>query len=417
VILNFVYFVVSSLAPLVYPRGYYGSVSFNALPISLLILCLAFLSFDMGVLLSGGLPKTRRVIVSGPARIAGLGVLTTLAAVALWSTRIVLATMGYGITHVPTMVTLDPDVSQMSVLSGSLAYVPLCLCLARLCSHDLLPGELRVWRRRLAWVFVADLLYYVLTGSRLGLLWEILIPLWACWCRKVRVLSRVMVLVLGLAVAAAVPLIYAQRSALAGLRPQLGENHLKLTRDYLPAAEGDLAGANLWSTLTAGAVADASRLSAIGPFSGVAEKVVSGRYSLMWGNTLGAELPLLVPHLLWPAKPVGEKIDYIINRHFNLFSFDELTTCQTELLANFGIVGLCVGLLLYGVVTERVCAPLAPGSSASEPTLFFLLCAMPLVFRVETDITMILAGLRLLVPVWALLRAFEQRGSLQLRES
>lgn len=53
VILNFVYFVPASLAPFFFSGAYYGTISLKAIPISLLILCIGFLSFAIGVFLSG----------------------------------------------------------------------------------------------------------------------------------------------------------------------------------------------------------------------------------------------------------------------------------------------------------------------------------------------------------------------------
>ena len=407
--LNFVYFVPSSLMPLIFPNAYYGTLSLASLDISLLILALAFFSFDLGILISGIVPRLYRLSATHVDRISGLGALTFAALAVLWTTRVVLARVGFGITHVPSMVVADPSVSQMSVLSDSLAYVPLALCLTRICSLGVDAHEFRSWRRWLLCIFVTDALYYVLAGFRLGLLWEVLIPVWVLWCRRVRIMPRGVTPVLLLALTGIVPFTYAQRAALDAARPQLGEDQLKLTQEYLPAAENSLAGNNFKTTIGGGIEADAGRLTAVGPFTGVAERVLSGSYSFMWGGTLVAQTPLLVPRLMWAEKSIGENIDYVINRHFDLDSTDELTTCETELLANFGIIGLCLGMLGYGFITERICAPLRAHSTVSEPTLFLVLTAMPLVFRVETDITSILAGLRLLIPIWLVFRFFKYR--------
>lgn len=335
--------------------------------------------------------------------------------IALWVTRVILATMGFGVTHAPTVVPLDSTVSQMSVLAGSLAYLPLSLCLARICAPSSSLRQVRIWRKVLAWVFITDVVYYTLAGARLALLWEILIVVWALSYRKVRVVRRALIPVLGLVLCSALAIVYAERASLGIVRPQLGENQLRLSRVYLPATKENLVGGNFWSALEAGRISDAGRLTAIGPFSGVAEKVVGGRHSLMWGETLGAELPLLIPQVFWPTKPIGEKIDLMINRHFDLFSLDELTTCETELIANFGVIGLCAGMLLYGMITERFCAPLSAGSAVSERTIVLLLCTVPLLFRVETDITGILVGLRIIVPLWTILRLLESRGVAGMR--
>jgi len=407
--LNFVYFVPSSLMPLIFPNGYYGTISFASLGSSLVILALAFLCFDLGILMSGIVPRIHGLSATYVRRISGLRATTIAALAALWTARIVLARMGFGITHVPSMVIADTSVSQISVLSESLAYVPLALCLTRICSLAGRGYEFCAWRRWFLCIFVTDLLYYVLAGSRLGLLWEILISVWVLWSRRVRLIPKIVTPVLVLALVSIVPLIYGQRAALNAVRPQLGEDHLRLTREYLPTAEDSLLGQNLKTTMEEGIEADAGRLTAVGPFSGVMERVLSGRYSLMWGATLAAETPLLIPRLIWAEKSIGENVDYVISRHFDLDSTDELTTCETELLANFGIIGLCLGMLGYGFITERICAPLQAHSAVSEPMMFLILAAMPLVFRVETDITSIFAGLRVLVPIWLVLRIFEHR--------
>lgn len=412
VILNFVYFALSSLVPLVYPNAYYGAISFAALGPSLLILALAFLCFDLGIMLAGRAVDVRRSTMTHIGRISGLGGLTVVGLAVVWTMRIVLAKMGFGITHAPSLVGTDPLVSEISVVAQSLAYVPLAFCLSRICSPVVCPAEFRLWRAWFFCVFVTDVAYYVLAGSRLGLLWEVLIPAWVLWCRGVRVLPRTLKPVLTVALVGVIPLIYGQRAALEEARPQLGEDHLKLTRQYLPTAEGSLVGSNLGPAIAQGVATDAGRLTAVGPLSGVADRVLNGNYSLMWGETLAAEAPLLVPRLLWSEKSVGEKIEYIINRHFNLDSLDELSTCEMELLANFGVFGLCLGLLLYGFATQRICRPLSVISAVSEPTLFLVLCAMPLVFRVETDIASIFAGLRPIIPIWLILRVFEQKRPL-----
>ncbi len=413
VVLNFLYFVAASLAPLLYPRAYYGTISFSAMPVALLVLSLGFLCFDVGVLISGAVPSKPRRRTSGFGRISNLGVLTLISVVTLWTTRVVLAGRGFGITHAPNMVSVDRSVSEMSVLVLSLAYIPLSFALARICSGLSTTHEQRRWKKYFWCIFLTDVLYYTLAGSRQGLVWEFLITVWVCWLRDVPVLHRRSAPILCVILLPLLAAVYAQRSALETAQPRLGESHLKLTHDYISIAERSILAGAFWSAVSAGLDSDAGRLTAVGPFSGVAQKAVDDQYPLMWGETLAAELPLLVPHAVWPTKPIGEKIDYIINRHFDLFSLDELCTSETELLANFGILGLCAGLLLFGILTERLCASLVPGAPVSESTLFFVLGAMPFVFHVETDITTVLMGLRLLVPLWIVVHLFEHKVRLQ----
>jgi hypothetical protein len=417
VVLNFVYFGVASVAPLLYPNADYGTISFRTIPLSLLILSLGFLCFDVGVLVSSAFPRKERGQTESFGRISNLGILTLANLVSLWATRTVLATKGFGITHTPTMVSVDRSLSEMSVLAQSLAYIPVSLCLARTCSGTSTGRELRRWKRYFWSVLLTDFLYYTFAGSRQGLLWEALIPVWVCWIRGVPIARRHSASILCVIAVPLLLVIYAQRRALEVARPQIGENHLKLTRDYIPAAERSILAGAFWATFSADLGSDAGRLTAIGPFSGVVEKVVSDQYPLMWGETLADEIPLLVPQALWPTKPVGEKIDLIINRHFDMFSLDELSSSETEVFANFGILGLCLGMLIYGTLTERLCALLKPGSPVSETTLFFVLSLIPFVFHVETDITGILSAIRFLLPVWIVLRLFERRVCIRSCES
>jgi hypothetical protein len=162
-------------------------------------------------------------------------------------------------------------------------------------------------------------------------------------------------------------------------------------------------------SLEEGMHADSGRLTAIGPISGVVDGLSNRNFQPMWGETWREELPLLIPRVLWPAKPIPRNIDEVINRHFNLPGDDDLTTYQTELLANFGVWGLCAGMLFFGVLTEGVLGCLVRNARTSEPVTFCVLYAIPALFLVETDTTGMLGTLRILPAIWLLLTVLAAR--------
>jgi len=409
VLLNFVYFVAATVVPLAYPHLKVINISFEAIPLALLILCLGFLCFDIGIVFAGRLPRLLPPESLGVKRVRGLGVLFAVLATVLWGLRVFLAANGLGIAHATYLLSLGWEIRQLAVVSNSLAFVPLCLCLARLACKASSKAELHGWQRRAIWVMAADLAYYLWAGARLPLLWEVLVVAWCAWLRLIPPFPRRKTLVLGICLVIAMPIVYAQRGALRYVAPQAGEDQVALTRGYLLREQKQVMSSSFVETLEEGLDADSGRLTAIGPFSAVVNALFNRNFPLMWGETWREELPVLVPHLLWPAKPVPRNIDAVIDGHFNLPGDDDLTTCETELLANLGVLGLCAGMLLFGVLTEGVLSCLVRNAGASEPVTACVLCSLPVLFLVEADTTGMLAGLRILPVLWLVLSALAVR--------
>jgi hypothetical protein len=413
VVLNFVYFVLATLVPLVYPQVRILSVSVESIPLALLILCLGFLFFDVGVFISGKMPNSWPPPSSGATRVRGLGAIFAVLVGALWGLRLVLAIRGWGITHASNLLAFDWQLRQLVALANAIAFMPLCLCLARLCSSGSSKVELRRWQRRLVWVLAADLAYYLWAGARLLLLWEGLIAFWCVWLRLTPALPRRRLFLLCVSFALAMPIVYAERDALGYAFPHEGENQVGLTRTYLLPEETRILRRSMVATVKAGLDADSGRLTAVGPFAAVADGLFNGDVPLMWGEIWSKELPILMPRILWPSKPIQASVDQLINRHFDLPGDDDLTTYQTELLASFGIGGLCGGMLLFGFLTERILGFLVRNAATSEPAAFCILYAMPALFRVETDTSGILAGLRLIPVLWIFLTLLSVRRSVR----
>ena len=335
--------------------------------------------------------------------------MVAVAAGAIWLLRLYFAAHGRGITHAPGQLETPRDLQPLAVAMYHLQYVPLCLCLSKLCNRSLSPAKLHTWRNRMVIILALDILYFLFAGYRLALLWELLIIVWALWLRLIPSFSRrwyayaVLVLVL------VAPVINAQRAALQDLSFSPGENQLSLTRDLLPGEARQLVGLTDERSDT-DFVSNAARFTGVAPISAVADGILNRHYPLMWGETLREGLPYIVPRALWPSKPEQLNVDIIIERNFGLRDVDDLTLIETECLANFGIMGLCLCMFAFGFILNRFFCYLIRVAPVSEPRAACLLMALPVVFNVESDITGVLAGLRVIPFVYAALILLSVRG-------
>jgi hypothetical protein len=67
-------------------------------------------------------------------------------------------------------------------------------------------------------------------------------------------------------------------------------------------------------------------------------------------------------------------------------------------------------MFLFGVMTNTFFCYLIKMAPFSEPRTACLLVTLPVIFNVETDITSVLAGLRILPALYALLMLLSVRG-------
>lgn len=409
--LNFLYFVLGTLVPLVYPDTSFPTISVPAVPMTILILALGFAFLGIGIFVSRRMVKTWFPKSRDFVTVQGMETLVVAVAGAIGALRIYFATQGYGITHIAGggVLVLPRHVQPLAVAVSELQYVPVCLCITRLCNRRLPPRKVAAWQIGLAINLTADILYFTLTGNRLALLWELLVLLWAMWLRLIPGFSRRWYAYAGLLLGLAAVVIASQRSVLAYLPAQAGENQLTLTRDLLPEQVRSLEG-SAWADTGQNSVSQLGRFTGVAPISAVSDRILNDRYPLLWGETLKEGFPFLVPRALWPSKPEQLNVDTIIERNFDLPDIDDLTLLQTESLANFGIVGLCLWMFLFGVMTNTFFGYLIKVAPFSEPLTACLLVTVPVVFNVETDITCVLAGLRILPVLYAVLMLLSIRG-------
>jgi hypothetical protein len=410
VALNFLYFVVGTLMLFASPRARGVNISPSEVPVAMLLLAIGFALYAAGIALSGSgvkkwFPKARDIVT-----VRGMGILVTVIAGVIWVLRLHFASQGFGITHAGGFELLARNTQATATALTEIQYVPVSLCVARLCNRTLPRSKVVPWQIGLAAVLTSDAFYYVWIGSRLYLFMEFLIVLWAMWLRLLPQFSRRWYLYTGLVLSLAVPVVYAQRAALVYVSPRAGENQLVFTRDYLLPEQARLLQGSAGATMEQGfSRSDTGRMTAVGPVSYVADKIFNDGYPLMWGETLKEGLPFLVPRALWPSKPVALHTTGLMQRHFGLRTTDEVGTIEAETLANFGIVGLCACMFLFGVLTNRFFRYLIKMAPAHEPVALCLLYALPKVFMVETNITGFLGTLRLIPVLFIMLMLISVR--------
>ena len=286
VVLNFAYFVAATVVPLAYPQLNITIISFESIPLALLILSLGFFFFDLGIIVSGRIPRSRPSPSSSVKRVRGLGWVFAALTALLWGLRLFLAANGWGIAHATYLFGLDLQVRQLAVVSSALAFAPLCLCLARLACGGSTKGELHLWQKRAMWVMGTDMAYYLWAGVRLSLLWEVLIVFWCLWLRLIPSFPRRKVLLLGISLVLAMPFVYAERSALRTLDPQAGENQVALTRSSLLQEQTQVMQNSFLDSLKEGIYGDSGRFTAIGPVSAVVERFVQSQLPTDVGGDL-----------------------------------------------------------------------------------------------------------------------------------
>ena len=404
VILNALYFIVGPILALLFKRY---PTQLTAWPPAILVLSFGFLLFHFGVRSA----KPPRAAEGGPAHEGSkaLPAAFVISVVLLWTLRIVLLTRGLAITHGPAMAAYDRNLGTLATFASALAFFPLFLCLARLSNTPGASPRGGLWRTALPCVVASDILYYLLAGSRLPIIWELLFAFWVWRSRMGRVPRKLVVAGL-LASLVALPLAYAQRALIPDLALRSHENQLKFTAEQLLPAERRLGDTGLLRDTERGFVGDATfRLNAVAYFSKIAFQHFEEGYPLMMGSSIAYGLPYLLPHAFWPGKPAQTNIDFIVDEHFGLFPKDELTTTESEFFANFGVLGLWVWMFAYGFLAGKEASILAT-RAPRESTLFLAFCMMPTLFIVETDPVAILAALRLPLALWVLLRALERGG-------
>ena len=137
------------------------------------------------------------------------------------------------------------------------------------------------------------------------------------------------------------------------------------------------------------------------------------------GETYLSLVGFAIPRFLWPGKPTKRLGQEFGHRYGYLHQVDRSTSINlpylVEFYANFGEVGLVVGMLLVGVL-YRLLESLVnrPGQSLAS-TVCGLVVLVPM-FNIESDFSLVFGGLFLNgVALWGLLRVLERLELRRLR--
>lgn len=155
---------------------------------------------------------------------------------------------------------------------------------------------------------------------------------------------------------------------------------------------------------------NAVRLSGLNLFAATIERRVNGERSLLYGKTLHRLLPILVPRLLWPTKPnfhEHERPEGMILVHYGFLLKDQMITPVTELYTNFGVVGIFLGMLIFGL-GFRYFWEYVTRSNFSDIAIVLYASAILSLVKMETEIVPGLsAGVRNIFLIWILCKIID----------
>lgn len=115
--------------------------------------------------------------------------------------------------------------------------------------------------------------------------------------------------------------------------------------------------------------------SVIGPmarFGQLLELVQSGQLEMALGSTFLVALVALVPRGVWPDKPIGfgSELAYLFNPELAPYGHSNLALLHGELIYNFGLPGIALLLIFFGVFVNRLDLRLAQVATRPQAGTF-----------------------------------------------
>jgi hypothetical protein len=114
---------------------------------------------------------------------------------------------------------------------------------------------------------------------------------------------------------------------------------------------------NYWESLlsTSSTTYFSYRFAGADFFSAILYQHLHWNIPLLAGSTISEAIPILVPRFLWPTKPsFGLTGEGIALHHFNLGYFDAICTPIAEVYANFGLLGICGFMFIFGMAVKYI---------------------------------------------------------------
>ncbi len=288
--------------------------------------------------LIAGRPQPQRDRSWRLGRLAPIGAFTIAALIAvLWSVRLWEIASGTYFNHAGNTLHVEAArVGLVAQLDVVLRFVPaLATALAWARGHS-----------RIAVLLGASEVAFIIgAGERLPVFWFLLAlaSFLSVVDRPLRTRTAVWA-VIGLLLVVH-PLVIGLRHVVSesGERPGIAE----IFGDFLPSAAISIAGT--LQTADAGATALALRSTASGYLAAVMDREDLGRGRRLEGETYLQSASALVPHILWPDKPVaGNPLD-MCSAAFGLWQIDYIFTPITEAYCNFGTLGVLLLAAVYGL--------------------------------------------------------------------
>jgi hypothetical protein len=151
------------------------------------------------------------------------------------------------------------------------------------------------------------------------------------------------------------------------------------------------------------------RLNGVNMLAAVVFQDLYRDQSLLHGEALGFGLPLNVPRLLWPGKPdLDLDVEAFINHRFGLPLLDTMISPQTEFYADFGVLGVVVGMFVWGMIIAGADALLVVRRPSTAALLTYATSITGLVWPAQSFSTGVLAAVRNGFILWGALWMLER---------
>lgn len=406
-LMTFIFYVLGSIGLFLRPYSPQALISPSHIayfPLGLLYVTLGYLSFLVGYHTSFRIlevPKTRGNYYYWDPSVAAKYLLILV--VFIWWGRYEIFRWGFGVTRLATQSVWDLNFVQKSFLQ-----------LVTTVSFLIVPALAVVYyrskgvHRRLsivaAWLILLELIYNIIVGPRQRFVWNVFSFIIIRTFFKKRFSIRVVLILLLVFLVIVTPFVYAMRvqfNIIRPLQPYAGQV-MVLKQSLIRAIPIFL---NDWLTLIKDSflLSVSTRLNPMQLFSAVIARHEGEDYPLLHGRTILYALPAFIPRIIWPSKPAigGDDPEIMVLSHFGYPIFDTMLPPITELYANFGQIGIILGMALYGMFMAVVYKLLFHGKRSGDADIVAYIASLRMFLDVQTEIVLgAFVGIRWLLLMW-----------------
>jgi len=262
--------------------------------------------------------------------------------------------------------------------------------------------EHQKWRFIARILIAAEFVYYFLSGSKTALAWAIISLMIVVIEFRRRIPFRVIIATILIFVFVVSPLVTAIRiqAGLVSFRARYG-NHIELISTVFP--QGVRLLFRQYSTLLRNTLSNLStRFNPIQLLSAIVIRVERDRFALLKGQTFLDMMPVLIPRIIWPSKPPigGDDPEVTMLKHFRYPVVDTMHPPTTELYANFSIMGVAIGMMIYGMWLYGIYWLLFKRLGGGDAALVSYVASFSFLMAQTGFIGGIIAGIRWTILMW-----------------